>query len=239
MEYSLFALLAILLLFPVAFLVLYLRRRQLRDARLRSRRRFHDLVAFDRARREEEWAAQRADGVAGIVLVNTVDGHSDPLRQAPPSAFAEVAPGIWRSVQGSSRSRRAVSTATGQGGEGGAADLPAPSQEEEHSPYGSRQGEVRTGTSNNVGFGNDEDEEAGEAFEGVTGKPVAMEEAASTLTAVKVYYGEAQYIPRSVVLVECSSGEEEKMEGEISAVGGKKNECAVEPTPESHLPHAL
>lgn len=252
MEYSLLALLAIALLFPVAYLVYYLRRRQLREARQRSRQRFHDLVAFDQARRVGEWAAQPAEGVSGIVLLNTVDGYADPLRQAPSSAFAEVAPGIWRSVQPRGGSRgdavaaaAAAALATAVEGERTRASPSTPQQqasssltrpaledEEGRSPYGSRVHDAQPGE-DSVWNRTHEDEDVfhDDDFHGVVGKPVQMEEAPSAAAAeTHVSYGEAAYLPRSVAV---DSSPSASLAGSV----GEGSECAVKPVKESHLPY--
>ncbi|KAL7701374.1 hypothetical protein NQL31_000201 [Lotmaria passim] len=204
MRYSLFALLAILVIFPAAFLAIYFHRRAVRKSRILDRQRFNDLVEFDRVRRAQQWAALPADGIPGIVLLNAVDPSADPLRRAPPALFVEVAPGIWRSTNGTQNAGSISNEADNTGGGG-------PHQWEqsmeahrvvvartEHSPYGD---DVAHNRVDEDGSGDRNEEPPHEDRSGVTGLPVVMDDAPDTMPTV-VEYGTAAYLPRSPSLKE-------------------------------------
>jgi hypothetical protein len=223
MQYFLFAILALLIVFPFAFLAVLFHRRAARQSRLNSRRRFNELVAFDRARRAQQWATLPADGIPGIVLMNAADPAADPLRRAPPLMFAEVAPGIWRRVNGGRSSGNSNNSRSRSGGDGslqeGAvaawqpqnASLHSSSRQpaevheafgpEAHTPYGSTEQEARSGAT--VAGGRRDGATTGSGgvsadVGAVAGKPVAMEDAANTMPTVAMY-GEAAYITRAPI----------------------------------------
>ncbi|KPA78799.1 hypothetical protein ABB37_05898 [Leptomonas pyrrhocoris] len=245
MEYSLFALLAILLVIPVVLLVIYLRGRAERRSRRDNRRRLNDLVEFYRARRAQQWAALSADGVPGIVLRNAVDASVDPLRRAPPSTFAEAAPGNWSGVSGGSYEGDATNMNNiGQDSRGEAleAGTPPPLQQQQrraspspsmqqsvevHVPYGGGDARGRRAgdRSNNDRPTEEEDENH---VSGVMGKLLAMESDAADAMPTIVEYGEAAYLPRSL-------SNKSSRQLSVSSVF-VESECAVESACDSHRP---